>query len=141
MGKPHLGEGDVSTCGLTVQHAPEGRSPCGCCSKAGISCTDVPNAAPSSCGPLTDRETSDYWSEQYKFDIYSSDEVRLDYERTYRAIFDQVERIVGPVSSVFDLGCGVGNFLGLPQARAGGRSASTLIRGPWHRSELWVCRL
>jgi 2-polyprenyl-3-methyl-5-hydroxy-6-metoxy-1,4-benzoquinol methylase len=62
-------------------------------------------------------EKSEYWSEEYKFDVYSSPEVRADLDRRYRQVFDRVERMIGPVDSVLDIGCGVGNFLALAESQ------------------------
>jgi 2-polyprenyl-3-methyl-5-hydroxy-6-metoxy-1,4-benzoquinol methylase len=56
-------------------------------------------------------EASEYWSDPYKFELYSDEAVRRDFDGRYRRVFDHVERLLGPVRSVVDIGCGVGNFL------------------------------
>jgi 2-polyprenyl-3-methyl-5-hydroxy-6-metoxy-1,4-benzoquinol methylase len=55
-------------------------------------------------------DASEYW-EQYKFDMYASDDVQADYERRYQRILDITRQRIGPVASVLDMGCGIGNFL------------------------------
>lgn len=53
---------------------------------------------------------SDYW-EKYKFAMYSDPAVQEDYERRYGAVLEAAERVVGPIRSVLDVGCGIGNFV------------------------------
>jgi len=54
--------------------------------------------------------SSAYW-ERYKFGLYSSDDVRRDYELRYARVFELAERRLGPIRSVIDVGTGIGNFL------------------------------
>jgi len=54
---------------------------------------------------------SEYWSDPYKFELYADRAVRRDFDQRYRRVFDHVEESFGPVRSVVDVGCGVGNFL------------------------------
>ncbi|MFF4804085.1 class I SAM-dependent methyltransferase [Streptomyces sp. NPDC001351] len=59
---------------------------------------------------------SEYW-EEYKFGLYSSDDVRRGYEQRYAATLDQAERLTGPIETVLDIGCGIGNFVSFAQSR------------------------
>jgi SAM-dependent methyltransferase len=59
-------------------------------------------------GDSSDRESA-YW-ERYKFELYSSDDVRRDYESRYRRVFGLAERQFGAIGSVVDIGTGIGNF-------------------------------
>lgn len=53
---------------------------------------------------------SEYW-EQYKFDVYGSEDVRRGYHERYDLGFAMVRSRIGQVGSVLDVGCGIGNFL------------------------------
>lgn len=53
---------------------------------------------------------SAYW-EPYKFSVYSSDAVLSEFERRYERVVLEAEKAVGPIRSVLDIGCGIGNFL------------------------------
>jgi SAM-dependent methyltransferase len=57
---------------------------------------------------------SEYW-EDYKFGLYSSTAVQRDYERRYVTSLRIAERFAGPVRSVLDVGCGIGNFVAFAQ--------------------------
>lgn len=52
-----------------------------------------------------------YWDD-YKFRIYSDDTVRKQYEDRYESLMQVLVELAGPVGSVLDVGCGIGNFLG-----------------------------
>jgi 2-polyprenyl-3-methyl-5-hydroxy-6-metoxy-1,4-benzoquinol methylase len=52
----------------------------------------------------------EYW-EDYKFDVYAGDAVRVGYEQRYAAVFDRLEDRAGRCGQVLDVGCGIGNFL------------------------------
>jgi 2-polyprenyl-3-methyl-5-hydroxy-6-metoxy-1,4-benzoquinol methylase len=59
-------------------------------------------------------EESRYWErKEFKLDMYEAADVRHDYDERYRAVLGRVAADVGPVHSVLDIGCGVGNFLSL----------------------------
>lgn len=59
---------------------------------------------------------SAYW-EPYKFAVYGSRAVLSEFERRYESVVLQAERAVGPVRSVLDMGCGIGNFLAYATGR------------------------
>ncbi|MCD9872241.1 class I SAM-dependent methyltransferase [Streptomyces guryensis] len=59
---------------------------------------------------------SEYW-EEYKFGLYASEDVRRGYEQRYTATLDQAERLTGPIETVLDIGCGIGNFVSFAQTR------------------------
>lgn len=68
-------------------------------------------------GGHSEDEASVYW-EKYKFEVYSSPDVRHDYEARY----DDAMAFASPwsfsgVHSLLDVGCGIGNFLEYAQAR------------------------
>jgi 2-polyprenyl-3-methyl-5-hydroxy-6-metoxy-1,4-benzoquinol methylase len=63
-----------------------------------------------------DAVISQYW-EQYKFDIYANEQVQRDYEERYASLIDVATRAIGPIASVLDIGCGIGNFLAFAEAR------------------------
>ncbi|EST25046.1 class I SAM-dependent methyltransferase, partial [Streptomyces roseochromogenus] len=75
-------------------------------------------ADPALAGCEGEAPFNEYW-EQYKFGLYASDEVRRDYEERYEAILDEAERLTGPIDTVLDVGCGIGNFVSFAQARCG----------------------
>jgi SAM-dependent methyltransferase len=56
-------------------------------------------------------DASEYWSDPYKFEVYSDEGVRRDLDVRYGRIFDRVRESVGAIRSVVDVGCGVGNFV------------------------------
>lgn len=60
-------------------------------------------------GPATDG-VSEYW-EKYKFAMYGDPTVQLDYERRYATALNMAEVAVGPIRSILDVGCGIGNFV------------------------------
>lgn len=51
-----------------------------------------------------------YW-DGYKFELYSDEAVQADYEARYEGIIGDVDREFGPLGSVLDIGCGIGNFV------------------------------
>ncbi len=53
---------------------------------------------------------SAYW-EPYKFSVYDNPAVHAEFERRYERVVAEAERLVGPIRSVLDTGCGIGNFL------------------------------
>jgi SAM-dependent methyltransferase len=53
---------------------------------------------------------SEYW-ERYKFQLYADSAVQRDYEQRYRSALREAERLAGPIRSVLDVGCGIGNFV------------------------------
>ncbi|SOC47723.1 2-polyprenyl-3-methyl-5-hydroxy-6-metoxy-1,4-benzoquinol methylase [Blastococcus aggregatus] len=53
---------------------------------------------------------SEYW-EEYKFEVYDSDDVRRGYDERYDLAFGMLRGRAGAVRTVLDVGCGVGNFL------------------------------
>jgi 2-polyprenyl-3-methyl-5-hydroxy-6-metoxy-1,4-benzoquinol methylase len=80
---------------------------------------------------------SEYW-EAYKFDIYTNQAVQHDYEKRYRATMSEAERLAGPIRSVLDVGCGIGNFVAFAEAQGitaygidvdGGAVAAARARG------------
>ncbi|HYU84285.1 MAG TPA: class I SAM-dependent methyltransferase, partial [Kribbellaceae bacterium] len=62
------------------------------------------------------RTVSEYW-ERYKFDLYADAAVQHDYEQRYTDALREAERLVGPIGTVLDVGCGIGNFVAFAQAR------------------------
>jgi 2-polyprenyl-3-methyl-5-hydroxy-6-metoxy-1,4-benzoquinol methylase len=59
-------------------------------------------------------DESRYWErKEFKLDMYESADVQADYDGRYRAVLARVRGGAGPVESVLDVGCGVGNFLSL----------------------------
>jgi 2-polyprenyl-3-methyl-5-hydroxy-6-metoxy-1,4-benzoquinol methylase len=57
--------------------------------------------------PSTD---SEYW-EEYKFELYDSEDVRRGYDERYDFAFGMLRGRTGAARTVLDVGCGVGNFL------------------------------
>lgn len=51
-----------------------------------------------------------YW-DGYKFELYSDEVVQAEYESRYEAIIGRAEERFGPLGSVLDIGCGIGNFV------------------------------
>ena len=92
-----------------------------------------PRLAPAAAGaPI-----SEYW-EKYKFDIYTDQAVQQDYENRYRAAIRDAETLAGPIRSVLDVGCGIGNFVAFAEAQGmtaygvdvdGGAVAAARARG------------
>jgi SAM-dependent methyltransferase len=72
-----------------------------------------PGAVP---GPAA-ASVSEYW-ETYKFQLYANSAVQRDYEQRYLAGLREAERLAGPIRSVLDVGCGIGNFVAFAQSRA-----------------------
>lgn len=60
-------------------------------------------------GGRPSRESA-YW-EPYKFSVYSSEAVLAEFELRYERVLTEAEKTVGPISSVLDIGCGIGNFV------------------------------
>jgi SAM-dependent methyltransferase len=60
---------------------------------------------------------SEYW-ERYKFQLYADSTVQRDYEQRYLSALREAERLAGPIRSVLDVGCGIGNFVAFAQSRA-----------------------
>lgn len=73
-------------------------------------------------------EDAQYW-EAYKFDVYGDPAVQTAFERRYGALLEQARRRVGPVDSVLDVGCGIGNFVDYAQ-RSGLRAVGTDVALP-----------
>src|SRR3954465_12050743 len=57
----------------------------------------------------TGTAASEYW-EDYKFEVYASDDVRAAYEQRYERLVALAEQS-SPVRSVLDVGAGIGNFV------------------------------
>ncbi|MBJ7452383.1 MAG: class I SAM-dependent methyltransferase [Blastococcus sp.] len=53
---------------------------------------------------------SEYW-EEYKFEVYDSEDVRRGYDERYDLAFGMLGERTGASRTVLDVGCGVGNFL------------------------------
>ena len=60
--------------------------------------------------PDRDPVDSTYW-DGYKFELYATDLVQANYEDRYEQILSGVEAQHGPLESVLDIGCGIGNFI------------------------------
>lgn len=58
----------------------------------------------------------EYW-EPSKFEIYADDAVRAAFERRYEDLLGTARRIVGPITSLLDVGCGIGGFVGYAAGR------------------------
>lgn len=78
-----------------------------------------------SCGTeFFSREKSDsakvrdsaYW-EDYKFEVYGDPSVRREFEGRYQRLVDLAEQRVGPITSLLDFGCGIGNFVSYASSR------------------------
>ena len=89
-------------------------------SRAGTACSAAPTAAPSSSGSPSRRtagdENSAYW-EAHKFAFYNHPATRAAFARRYDRILGDAHRLVGPIRTVLDVGCGTGNFLDYAQSR------------------------
>ena len=70
---------------------------------------------------------SAYW-EPYKFDVYSSEAVLAEFELRYERVLAEAEKTVGPINSVLDIGCGIGNFVGYA-AKRGMQAVGTDVDG------------
>ena len=62
------------------------------------------------------RAEATYW-DAYKFEIYADDAVREDYANRYEQLIGRVEAEVGPIRTLVDIGCGIGNFLSWAKER------------------------
>jgi SAM-dependent methyltransferase len=51
-----------------------------------------------------------YW-EPYKFDVYAAEDVRAGFAARYDRMLADATAAIGPIESVLDVGCGIGNFL------------------------------
>ncbi|MEV5879349.1 class I SAM-dependent methyltransferase [Streptomyces sp. NPDC052101] len=80
--------------------------------------TEYLRADPAPAGPGREPPESEC-RKQYKFGLYASDEVRRGYEERYEATLDEAECLSGPIGTVLDVGCGIGNFVSFAQARCG----------------------
>jgi len=60
--------------------------------------------------PDRDPVESTYW-DGYKFELYATDLVQANYEDRYEQILAGVQDSYGPLESVLDIGCGIGNFI------------------------------
>jgi SAM-dependent methyltransferase len=60
---------------------------------------------------------SEYW-ERYKFQLYANPAVQHDYEQRYSTALSEAEKLVGPIRSLLDVGCGIGNFIAFANAKA-----------------------
>jgi SAM-dependent methyltransferase len=58
----------------------------------------------------TAASVSEYW-ERYKFQLYANPAVQRDYEQRYFSALREAERSAGPIRSLLDVGCGIGNFV------------------------------
>ena len=67
-------------------------------------------------GDGEERDDDLYW-EAYKFDVYGNSDVKRAFEARYASVLEDAERVVGPISSVLDIGCGIGNFVEFAQRR------------------------
>lgn len=66
--------------------------------------------------PAASDGDSHYW-ESYKFDVYADAAVRTGFEQRYALMLDRAVDVAGPIQSVLDLGCGIGNFVSFAQGR------------------------
>lgn len=55
--------------------------------------------------------TSHYKWENYKLDLYSDEAVRRGFESRYEQLVRRARAEIGPLESVLDIGCGIGNFV------------------------------
>jgi SAM-dependent methyltransferase len=60
---------------------------------------------------------SEYW-ERYKFQLYANPAVQHDYEQRYSSALREAERSAGPIRSLLDVGCGIGNFVAFANAQS-----------------------
>jgi 2-polyprenyl-3-methyl-5-hydroxy-6-metoxy-1,4-benzoquinol methylase len=63
-----------------------------------------------------DGDAGGYW-EPYKFDVYGRPEVQQAFDARYDRMLADARAHVGPIGSVLDVGCGIGNFLAFATAR------------------------
>jgi 2-polyprenyl-3-methyl-5-hydroxy-6-metoxy-1,4-benzoquinol methylase len=61
-------------------------------------------------------EDSAYW-EAHKFAFYNEPATRAAFARRYDRVLGNAHRLIGPIQSVLDVGCGTGNFLAYAQVR------------------------
>lgn len=64
----------------------------------------------------TEGRESAYW-EDYKFDVYADSAVLREFEGRYEKVLQLAETVVGPIKSVLDIGCGIGNFVAFASSR------------------------
>jgi SAM-dependent methyltransferase len=55
-------------------------------------------------------ETSEYW-EAHKFAFYNNAATQAAFAARYDRMVESAERLIGPIQTVLDVGCGTGNFL------------------------------
>jgi 2-polyprenyl-3-methyl-5-hydroxy-6-metoxy-1,4-benzoquinol methylase len=67
---------------------------------------------------------SHYKWESYKLDVYSDDLVRESFEKRYGQLLDKARPMSGTLTSVLDVGCGIGNFVAFAE-RLGMRAIGT----------------
>jgi len=79
-------------------------------------------------GQSGDGESHYKW-ESYKLDVYSDEKVRKAFEDRYAALLDLARPVAGSLTSVLDVGCGIGNFVAFAHSsglRAIGSDVSAL---------------
>jgi SAM-dependent methyltransferase len=65
----------------------------------------------------TAASVSEYW-ERYKFQLYANPAVQQEYEQRYFSALQEAERLAGPIRSLLDVGCGIGNFVAFASAQS-----------------------
>src|SRR5918995_6059799 len=65
----------------------------------------------------TAASVSEYW-ERYKFQLYVNPAVQRDYEQRYFSALREADRLAGPIRSLLDVGCGIGNFVAFAIAQS-----------------------
>lgn len=65
----------------------------------------------------TAASVSEYW-ERYKFQLYANPAVQRDYEQRYFSALREAESLAGPIRSLLDVGCGIGNFVAFANTRS-----------------------
>lgn len=66
--------------------------------------------------PAASTDEVTYWDD-YKFQLYSAETVRQQYEDRYESVIKLVQDRNDPIMSVLDVGCGIGNFVNWAQSR------------------------
>jgi SAM-dependent methyltransferase len=66
--------------------------------------------------PPADAADTGYW-EPYKFDVYGRPDVQRAFEARYDRMLADATVHAGPIGSVLDVGCGIGNFLEFASSR------------------------
>lgn len=97
---PACAAGDVAWTGLTTK----GRYRllrCGRCATQFYVDTDAAHG---------DGESHYKW-ESYKLDVYRDDQVRRAFEARYQDLLERARPVAGSLTSVLDVGCGIGNFV------------------------------